>query len=438
MIEYPFRPRRSKRNFRTRRRSRKPLLFLVLAAVGVFWLVFEQFPPQIEANTTVVEVVPPPVPEIRREWHEGEIQPGETVTGLLGEHLSEQEIYHLNRDSRDIFPLSSLCAGQPYKICLTEGTFSRFEYDINATEQFIVDRTADGFAIARQDIPYDVRVSSVQGEIRSSLFEAMAEIGESAELTMALADIFAWDIDFVRDIRSGDSFRVLVERRYRDGEFSGYGRILAAEFTNNGNAYDAFYFKDGDLHASYYDSKGQSLRKAFLKAPLSFSHISSGFSNKRFHPITKTWKSHPAIDYAAATGTPIKAVGDGKIIKIGYTKYNGNYVKLRHNDTYETLYLHMNKFARGMRQGTRVAQGQVIGYVGSTGLATGPHLCFRMYKRGTPVNPYSVRPPSVAPVSDANLAEFKAQISPLIAHLQRLSDPSRVASAVAESGQSLN
>ena len=259
----------------------------------------------------------------------------------------------------------------------------------------------------KEPIPYTTETVRVRGKIETSLFEAVTGSGESEVLAMNLTDIFAWDIDFILDIRQGDSFQALVEKRYRDGQPAGYGRILAAEFTNQGETFQAFLYQDGDRRPDYFDAEGQSLRKAFLKAPLSFSRISSGFTMRRFHPITKTWKSHPAIDYAAPPGTPIKSVGDGIIIKKGYTRGNGNYLKIRHNSSYETLYLHMKGFARGIAQGKRVAQGQTIGYVGSTGLATGPHLCFRMYKNGAPVNPHRVKAPSANPVSQGNLADFK-------------------------------
>jgi murein DD-endopeptidase MepM/ murein hydrolase activator NlpD len=269
----------------------------------------------------------------------------------------------------------------------------------------------------------------VRGTIESSLFEAVTSTGESEVLAMNLADIFAWDIDFILDIRQGDSFQALVEKRYREGQPAGYGRILAAEFTNQGTTFQAFLYQDGDRRADYYDSEGQSLRKAFLKAPLSFSRISSGFTTRRFHPITKTWKAHPAIDYAAPTGTPIKSVGDGVIIKKGYTSGNGNYIKIRHNSSYETMYLHMKGFAKNISQGKRVAQGQTIGYVGSTGLATGPHLCFRMFKNGSPVNPARVKAAAAQPIDKANRANFKIQTEALIT---QLTDQPNIQTASAE------
>ncbi|MEJ2199794.1 MAG: peptidoglycan DD-metalloendopeptidase family protein, partial [Desulfuromonadaceae bacterium] len=248
----------------------------------------------------------------------------------------------------------------------------------------------------------------------------VAELGEEPELALALADIFAWDVDFVRDIRVGDAFSARVEKRYREGKPAGYGRILAAEFFNRGERYLAVLFKDGDQPASYYDAGGKSVRKAFLKAPLAFSRISSGFSMKRFHPIAKTWRAHPAIDYAAPTGTPIKAVGDATISQIGYSKYNGNYIKLRHTGSYETLYLHMSRFAKGMKRGKKISQGTVIGYVGATGLATGPHLCFRMFKNGNPVNPYKIKTPAAQPISSAHMEEFKSMIPALLSQLPPL------------------
>ncbi len=376
--------------------------------------------PSAESAIEIPSSIPPtpPPPEIRREVLEGAIAPGETLTSLLKDYLSPQEIHSLSLKSREIFPLSRICAGQPYRLCVKDGEFESFEYDIDAEDQLIIRRDTEDFQILRSPIEYVVETDHVSGIIRSSLFEAVTESGEKAEMALALSDIFAWDIDFIRDIRQGDSFQVLVEKRFRKGEPAGYGRILAARFTNQGQNYNAFLFQDGDRSPSYYDTEGNSVRKAFLKAPLSFTRISSGFSRKRFHPITKTWKAHPAIDYAAPSGTPIKSVGDGTIIRIGHTKYNGNFVKIRHNSSYETLYLHMKGFGRGMKNGKKVVQGQVIGYVGSTGLATGPHLCFRMYKNGTPVNPYRVKSPAADPVSSKRLADFQATIAPYLATLE--------------------
>ncbi|BCR05855.1 peptidase M24 [Desulfuromonas versatilis] len=396
-------------------------MLLASIAALVFFLLPGQTPdPENEARAPEPAALqsPPPEPEPKREVLEGNIKPGDTITSLLGGYFSPQEIHALSGQSRKVFPLSGICAGQPFKICTVDGTFDSFEYDIDRDQQLIIRKAEEGYDIQKIPIEYAVKTDLVRGTITSSLFEAVSQSGESAELAMALADIFAWDVDFIRDIRQGDSFQALVEKRFREGAPAGYGKILAAEFTNQGSTFRAFLYKDGDRSASYFDADGNNVRKAFLKAPLSFTRISSGFTQKRFHPITKTWKAHPAIDYAAPTGTPIKSVGDGTIIKIGYTKYNGNFIKLRHNSSYETLYLHMSKFAKGMKQGKRIEQGQVIGYVGSTGLATGPHLCFRMYKNGSPVNPYKVKSPASAPIARERLPQYKEAIAALIDKLE--------------------
>jgi murein DD-endopeptidase MepM/ murein hydrolase activator NlpD len=384
-----------------------------------------------EANTAAPAAPqPPPVPEIRKEIIQGTVAQGDTATSLLGQYFSAAEIHELGQQCQKVFPLTRLSAGQPYRLCLSDDQFDRFEYEIDNDQQLIISRDAGNFSIVKESIPYTTQVVRVQGTIDTSLFEAVTNTGESDVLAMNLADIFAWDVDFILDIRQGDSFQALVEKRYREGRPAGYGRILAAEFTNQGTSFQAFLYQDGDRRADYYDASGQSLRKAFLKAPLSFSRISSGFTLRRFHPITKTWKAHPAIDYAAPPGTPIKSVGDGVISRKGYTRGNGNYIKIRHNGSYETMYLHMKGFARGIAQGKRVAQGQTIGYVGSTGLATGPHLCFRMFLNGSPVNPSRIKAAAAQPVSKANLADFKVQAENLLA---QLNDPKAVLTARAPS-----
>jgi murein DD-endopeptidase MepM/ murein hydrolase activator NlpD len=421
-------PRRANAKPRRPPRRRIPLLLFFLAVAVAVFLQIRQPSPHTEAHTLPPqgetkaglpeEAPPPPVPEIRREFVEGTIRPGDTITALLGEYFTPQELLHLTSKSREVYPLSKICAGQPYKLCLVDGSFDHFEYDIDKEEQLIIRKEEDDIDLSRILIAYAVETDLVRGTISSSLFEAVAESGETPELTMSLADIFAWDIDFIRDIRVGDSFQALVEKRFRDGSPAGYGKILAAEFTNQGTTYKAFLYQDGDNRPSYYDGEGNSVRKAFLRAPLAFSRISSGFTMRRYHPVTKTWKAHPAIDYAAPTGTPIKTVGDGTITKKGYTRYNGNYIKIRHNNSYETIYLHMSGFGKGIKQGKRVLQGQTIGYVGSTGLATGPHLCFRMYNNGSPVNPNKVRAKAAPPVSKKRMAEFKASIAPLLARLE--------------------
>lgn len=418
-MNFDFQPPKSSSINRRKKFLTIPLWLVLLVTVLLLLpLFFRQTVTVTEANISDKSpLLPPPVPEIHKEIIKGTVAQGDTATSILGRFFSAAEIHELNQQCKSIFPLSRLSAGQPYRLCLSNDRFERFEYDIDREEQLIISLEEEAFSVQKIPISYEIDTVLVRGKIDSSLFEAVTALGESDVLAMNLADIFAWDIDFILDIREGDSFQVLVEKRSREGRPAGYGRILAAEFTNQGSTFLAFLYQDGQRDPDYFDAEGQSLRKAFLKAPLAFSRISSGFTMRRFHPITKTWKAHPAIDYAAPTGTPIKTVGDGIIIKKGYTRGNGNYVKIRHNSSYETLYLHMKGFAKNIAQGKRVSQGQTIGYVGSTGLATGPHLCFRMYKNGSPVNPHRVKAPGIKPVSQENLADFKRIAGQLMAKL---------------------
>lgn len=409
---------------RSAKRLRGPLAILLVLFLGAIFLFYEHDAPTTDEDPQALNLSGKPGQELSMAAAptppssrviEGEINQGDTIAALLGDYLSSQQLHDLTTESRKVFPLSSICVGKPYKVCIDKGELERFEYDIDSDHQLVVTRDAEGFEISKVPIDYTIENKLVRGTITANLFEAVSKTGEADSLAVALGDIFAWDIDFIRDLRAGDSFQVLVEKRFREGTPAGYGEILAAEFVNQGKSYRAFRFQDGNRSAAYYDAGGHSLKKAFLKAPLAFSRISSGFTMRRFHPITKTWKAHPAIDYAAATGTPIMTVGDGSIVKIGYTQYNGNHIKIRHNNGIETLYLHMSKFAKGMKAGKRLSQGEVIGYVGSTGLATGPHLCFRMTRNGAPVNPSSIKSIAADPIGRNRLGEFKSAIGPYLA-----------------------
>ncbi|MFK5925598.1 MAG: peptidoglycan DD-metalloendopeptidase family protein [Desulfuromusa sp.] len=376
---------------------------------------------KLEAREMPVEVsalvASPVLPEPLHEELKDIVPAGSSITALLGQYLTAQEILKLSHESRDIFPFTKICAGHTYRIFTTDGEFNSFIYEIDPDEQLIIRREADQVLMERQPIIYDVTTELIQGTIKTCLFEAVAEIGEKPELAYDLADIFAWDVDFILDIRSGDTFQALVEKRSREGIPAGYGKILAAEFVNQKNVFKAIRFKDGEQNVSFYNEEGENVRKTFLKAPLAFKRISSGFTLHRFHPILKSWKAHPAIDYVAPVGTPIKTVGDGRIYRIGFTKGNGNFIEVRHSNGYATIYLHMQGFARGLKKGTRVSQGQVIGYLGGTGMATGPHLCFRMRHNGAPVNPTKFKAPAAKSISQQHLAEFQTLAAPLLAQL---------------------
>ena len=407
------------------RRRRRLALLIGLAGLALTLIFFFTGGPDPQLVQDVEEDLSPqqeaplaPQPEPSRESQvDGVIQPGQTFSALLKEYLSTQQIHELATQSRDTFPLSKLRAGQSYSLSLEDDRLVCILYEIDREMQLSIRCGEDGFDIEKLPIPYTVQTEVVRGTINSSLFDAIATSGEAAELAIALADIFAWDIDFIRDLQDGDHFSALVEKRYRDGKLAGYGRIMAAEFYNNGKTFQAILFKDGEQTAGYYTPGGESLRKAFLKAPLNFSRISSGYTKRRYHPVLQIWKPHLAIDYAAPTGTPIRTVGDGTVIKKGYDRANGNLVRIRHSNGYETSYIHMSKYAKGMKVGRRVAQGEVIGYVGSTGIATGPHLDFRMYKNGQPINPGKIQSIASAPVSKGNQVAFQAETVRLLTGL---------------------
>jgi murein DD-endopeptidase MepM/ murein hydrolase activator NlpD len=355
----------------------------------------------------------------------GSLKPGETMSALLDGICSPREIHDLAQQCSKVYPLRNICAGSSYRLYLVDGKFKSITCDINDSDQLVISKDKDAFSVAREAIPYTVKLATVQGTIDSSLFEATVKAGESEALAIRLADIFAWDIDFFHDIQPGDAFEAVVEKRTRDGQPAGDGRILAARFTNQGLLYQAFYFKDGDREPDFFDENGRSLRKAFLKAPLSFSRISSGFNMHRRHPITHRIEAHPAIDFAAPAGTPIHTVGDGTVILAAYKRYNGNCVKVRHPNGWITMYNHMSRFGTTIRAGRKVRQGQVIGYVGSTGRSTGPHLDFRLYRNGVPVNPLKVKSPPARPVSPANMAAFRAMVATRVAIMNR--PPEKVA-----------
>ncbi|MEA3466138.1 MAG: peptidoglycan DD-metalloendopeptidase family protein [Thermodesulfobacteriota bacterium] len=411
----------------TRRRKQNRSLFLILAGIALllFAFIYSDKPEQLTTTDTTSSEVPAPlafrepaadtVIQIQRETICQSVQRGDTITAILGRYFSPAEILVIARKSQEVFPLSSLCAGHPYRIELENENFVSFYYDIDKEDQLIIEQHDDQFHIKRQAIPYTVKVETIGGMIHSSLFGTIAELGESSVLAIRIMNIFAWDIDFIRDIRHGDYFTALVEKRYRDDNLAGYGNLLAAEFNNRNQSYYAFRFNDGDDNKDsgfgYFDEQGKSLRKAFLKAPLSYTRISSGYTNRRFHPIQNRWKPHRAIDYAAPIGTPVKAVADGTVTQKSYDKYNGNKIRIRHPNSYETTYIHLSKFARGMKKGRRVHQGEVIAYVGTTGMSTGPHLDFRIFKNGQAINPLKMKSTPSKPIAKACREAFASVVN---------------------------
>ena len=341
--------------------------------------------------------------------HRGTVSQGDTAGELLQEWLPSEEVRSLVDACKKVYPLTRLRAGQPYVVYREGDAFSRFEYEIDSARRLVVCREDARFVATVEDIHYDILLEKVEGVIESSMFESMSDIGESPVLAVRLAEIFAWEINFIRGIQPGDSFRALVEKRYREGEFKGYGKLLAAEFVNKGSKYEAFLYQDSFGNAMYFNAGGDSLKRAFLKAPLSFTRISSRFSMGRMHPIFHTVRAHPATDYAAPSGTPVKAIGSGTVTYRGWGNGAGNYISLKHNNGYESMYLHLSRFAKNLQKGGRVRQGDVIGYVGSTGNSTGPHLDFRMKKNGQFINPEKTLSPRDESVPAKVLAKYKAK-----------------------------
>jgi murein DD-endopeptidase MepM/ murein hydrolase activator NlpD len=257
---------------------------------------------------------------------------------------------------------------------------------------------------------------TVRGQLLTNLSEAVAQQGESPALLDKIVQVFAWDIDFFRDPRVGDKYGVLVEKRYRDdGLFLGYGHLLTAQYQNQGRTFEAFHFQNG-----YYDGQGQSLEKLLMKAPLKFNRISSGFTNSRLHPVLGIRRPHWGVDYAAPTGTPVYAAGDGVVVSASWSGGFGHCIKIRHNSVFTTYYGHLSGYTKSIRAGVRVTQGQTIGFVGSTGMSSGPHLDYRVQRNGGFINPTSLSTEAKAGIAAENLAAFTLARQKLVAHLQRL------------------
>ena len=340
----------------------------------------------------------------------GVINPGDTMSTILQDWLPMPEVHAIIGISNNVYSLTNIKAGNPYTVFSSEEGMCRLEYTIDDTSKLVINREAENcYQAIVEQTPYELQLAVVDGVIDSNLFQAIADAGESPGLAISLADMFGYEVNFIKDIRAGDSFSVLVEKRYQDGEFKSYGPVLAAYFVNQGKQHEGFYFSDG-AGAHFFNSKGESLRRAFLKAPLSFTRISSGYNLKRLHPILNEVRAHPAIDYAAPTGTPIKAIGGGTVTFSGWGKGAGKYVTVKHGNSYESTYMHMSSFAKGIKKGSSVKQGQVIGYVGSTGYATGPHLDFRMKHNGKYINPATVTSPRSEPIKANKKKEFLERV----------------------------
>jgi murein DD-endopeptidase MepM/ murein hydrolase activator NlpD len=314
-----------------------------------------------------------------------------------------------------------------------QGLLQALRYEIDPETYLMVEREQGELVAKEYKHNLEARVAHADGTIDTSLFSAANESGIPEKLIMELAGIFGWDIDFALDIRKGDSFKLLYEEIYRNGEKIKDGDILAAEFINDGDVYRAVKYTNPETNrAEYYTPEGKSMRKEFLRTPVNFTRISSRFTTKRYHPILQRFRSHKGVDYAAKRGTPIRAAGDGKVIFKGNKGGYGRTLIIQHGSKYTTLYAHLNSYNKKMRVGKRVKQGQTIAYVGSSGLATGPHLHYEFRVSGVHRNPQTVKLPSSQPVPKKHLADFELAISPVLAQLDLLSRETQIALAETE------
>lgn len=382
----------------------------------------------------ISEIVPVPAMDLYGmemgtfEVIEDRIRRNESLYIILSRHgVSPDQIHEIQVRARGSVNLNRMIPGQAYRVYKEDDRATAFVWRRTATDYTRIS-WANGIEISNGSIPVETRIANVSGVINSSLANTISSLGVSQRLVVELANIYAWTIDFY-GLHPGDEFRALYENRYVDGEYIGIGRILAAEFTHRGNLRKAYYFDNG-AEEGYFDDEGNSLRRQMMRVPFSYNpRISSGFSHSRLHPILNQRRPHYGTDYAAPTGTPILAAGDGVVTEAQYRGGNGNIVQIRHNSVYRTAYLHLSRFGPGIRAGVEVKQGQVIGYVGQTGLATGPHLCYRLYKNNTPINSVTYDFPPSEGISEGAMTAFLTETRRLARMLDGYDEREIVASA---------
>ena len=347
-------------------------------------------------------------------WDTAKVKSGDSLAKILKRlGYSPRTTHELSiAKGKDSKLLQKLNIGDQLHIAKDEnGKLVALTYPLSKTDTLYVNWNTDHYESHVETKTVEIRETTAHGIIKSNFWSAGIEAGLDDAQIINLANIFGWDIDFALDIRSGDSFHVVYENKYIDGEFIGAGKILAAEFVNQNEPFQAIRFTDGE----YYSATGKSMRKAFLRAPVNFRYISSNFKPKRFHPIQKKWKAHNGTDYRAKTGTPVVAAGNGKVIQSAYNKYNGNYVFIQHGNDIVTKYLHFSK--RKVKKGQRVKQGDVIGYVGSTGMSEAPHLHYEFLLNGVHRNPRTVKLPNANPLAKKDKAEFAVLAEQRLAEL---------------------
>lgn len=394
------------------------LVFLVLSLIAFFILSFQPktsiaTPDEIKEEEPAPQLEPqqerssPPTKENRET-----IKRGETISDILDRYnLSPTEIHKLREDVKPVYDLAKVRAGNELKIFTSlEDEVVCIEYALNKENYLCLEKNGGSYTAEIKKIPYVIRTEMIWGVIEDNPINAVSKENEGGQLAILLEEIFAWDIDFYADIRQGDSFKIIFEKKYLDDEFVGYRRIIAAEFTNQGELYRAFHYTYPDSDKSdYFDFEGNSLRKEFLKSPISGARITSRFTHSRLHPVRKVWRPHYGVDYAAPVGTPVRATAEGSVSYAGRDGANGRMVRIRHKNGYETFYLHLRRYGKGIKRGLKVASGQIIGYVGVSGEVTGPHLDYRIKHRNRYINPLAYRFRPVEPLRKEFLESFQSE-----------------------------
>ncbi|WP_415845654.1 peptidoglycan DD-metalloendopeptidase family protein [Stutzerimonas zhaodongensis] len=359
---------------------------------------------EVEAKSLVKEVV---------------VANGDTLSTVFAKvGLPQATVHDVLASSKEAKQLARLKVGQRFEFELDDqGDLAKLRSPLNKLENVQLERSDAGYVFNKEQLKPDVNTAYAYGRIDSSLFLAAKRAGLTHNLTMDLANVFGYDIDFAMDIRKGDTFEVVYEQKTIAGEMVGTGNILAARFTNRGKSYTAVRYTNKQGTSSYYTADGQSMRKAFIRTPVDFARISSRFSNGRKHPILNKIRAHKGVDYAAPHGTPIKSAGDGKVLLAGRKGGYGNTVVIQHGNRYRTLYAHMQGFAKGVRNGASVKQGQIIGYIGTTGLSTGPHLHYEFQVDGVHVDPLGLKLPMADPIAKSETQRFLQLSKPLMARM---------------------
>ena len=393
-------------------------LSITTALIVIILLILFQSNDDISARD---ELITPPVVscndyfESRQDWFLNHKRirkrfiKGKTFYELLaGYGISAQNIMLINKAIKPFFDLSKTRVGQIIDIWINKESEKVAKISLHLSPDKTLHVIRNGHDLFASLIsPSKITIQTVSnGEVSNSFYQSAIDRGIPSDVIMEIADIFAWDIDFLVDIRPGDTFRVILDKYYRKGKCIGHGKVLGVKFVNQKRIYKSFYFNDSKGRPCYYNKNGKSLKKAFLKSPLRYRRISSYFSLRRFHPILKRYRPHYGVDYAAPIGTPVESVGNGRITFIGWKGGYGRYIKIRHSHIYETGYGHLRRFAKGLKKGSRVRQGDVIGYVGSSGLSTGPHLDFSVRKKGRFINPLRIKSPPAFILSKKDKKRF--------------------------------